>query len=200
MPIETKAWAGSFGIGVGLAGLKMGDPEMLVDADHAKSARVLNRDLDRADHCIRALSDEPVIHLDVVHLVDVIACKNEQELGMLAVDQKHVLVDGVGRATIPIFADSLLRRDGGDVLAQLGVENVPADANVPVERMGFVLDQYRDFAQPRVEAIAQREVDDPVFSAERDRRLRTMRRQRKQPFTLAASQDHREHVLHGRKF
>ena len=47
-----------------------------------------------------------------------------------------------------------------------------------VERMGFVLDQDGDLAQTGVQAVAEREVDDAVFPAERNSRFRALIRQR----------------------
>ena len=57
------------------------------------------------------------------------------------------------------------------------IENVPSGADVPVERMGLVLDQDRNLAQAGVQAVAEREVDDAILPAERNGRFRALIRQ-----------------------
>ena len=55
--------------------------------------------------------------------------------------------DRISRALIPIFADPLLGRDGGDVFPQFGVENIPARSDMAIERVGFILDQDGDLVR-----------------------------------------------------
>jgi hypothetical protein len=54
---------------------------------------------------------------------------------MFSIDQKHVLIHGIGGATVPIFADALLRRNRGDVFAKFRVENIPTDPDMAIERV-----------------------------------------------------------------
>ena len=65
-------------------------------------------------------------------------------------------------------------------------------AEVAAERERLVLQRDEDLAQPRVDAVAEREVDDPVRPAEVDRRLGPLLGQRIQPFAHAAGQHHHE--------
>jgi len=58
----------------------------------------LNRDIDGADHGASLLSDQPVVHLDVIHLVDMITRQNHEEFWLFAVDQEHILVNHIGSA------------------------------------------------------------------------------------------------------
>ena len=48
-----------------------------------------------------------------------------------------------------------------------------------------------------MKTVADRDIDQPVLSADRNRRLRTLLRQRKQPGPLAAAKDDRENIFHG---
>src|SRR3982751_5361905 len=100
-----------------------------------------------------------------------IAGQDQYMIRLLVFQEKEILIDRVGGALVPIFADPLLGRDGGDIFTQLGIENVPSRSNMPVQGMGFVLDQDGDLAKAGIEAVAQREIDDPIFAAERDGRL-----------------------------
>jgi hypothetical protein len=74
----------------------------------------------------------------------VIAGQDQQMLRLFVVEEKKILIDRVRSAFVPIFAETLLRRDGGDVLAELAVQHVPAQPNMAVERMGLVLNQDSD--------------------------------------------------------
>src|SRR2546427_541896 len=83
---------------------------------------------------------------------------------------------------------------GEDVLAEFGVEDVPSAPDVAVQGVGFVLDQDDDVAQPGVDAVAEGEVDDPVFAAEGDGGLGAVRRQRVEALAPPAGQNHGEEV------
>lgn len=62
--------------------------------------------------------------------------------------------------------------------------------------MGLVLDEDGDFSKPRVEAITEREIDNAIFPAEGNRRLRPMLGERIKTLALPARQHHGENVLH----
>ena len=69
--------------------------------------------------------------------------------GVLLLDRVDVLVDGVGRALIPVLVDPLLRRHDVDELAQLAAEiALPAHVDVPVQAHRLVLRQHRIFRMP----------------------------------------------------
>ena len=174
-------------------------PVVVVDLQHAEAARFFRRNLDHADGRRGAALAVERQHARVVHLVDVIAREDEQMARILAHDRVEVLVDGVGRAEIPVFADALLRAEDLDELAELVGHDAPAHADVAAERERLVLQRDEDLAQARVDAVAQREVDDAVGAAEIDRRLGPLLRQRIQAFAGASGQNHDDDiVLHAR--
>ena len=109
-------------------------------------------------------------------------------------DRVDVLIDGVGRALIPVLGDPLLGRDDLDVLVQLAREEPPALVDVAGEAHGLVLGQDEDLADVAVDAVRQREVDDPIDPAERDGRLGPIARERLQPGPPAPGQDDRQDV------
>ena len=166
--------------------------------DDAEARAVGDRHLDRRErHRRAALLVEPQ-HARVVHLVDVIARQHDQVPRALAHDRVEVLVDGVGRALIPVLADALLRRQDLDELAELLGDDAPAHADVAVERERLVLRRDEDAAQPGVDAVAEREVDDPVRAAEVDGRLGAILRQRIEPLAGAAGEHDHEAVVEKR--
>ena len=111
-------------------------------------------------------------HFLVVHLVDVIAGEQHDEVGTVALDDVDVLIDRVGGAEVPHRLGDALR-GGQDVeaLVALGPEEVPAALQVTDQAVGLVLRGDRDAANAGVERVRQREVDDARLAAEIDRRL-----------------------------
>ncbi len=157
---------------------------------------LFDRNIDRADHGIGAFGDQPMEHLHIVHLVDMVAGEDEHIVRLFGVEQKQVLIDRVGGALVPFFADPLLGWNRGDEFAEFGVQDVPACADVAVERVGFVLDEDGDFSKPRVEAIAERKIDNAIFPAKGNRRLGPMFGEGLETFAFPARQHHGENVLH----
>ena len=69
---------------------------------------------------------------------------------------------------------------------------------MPIERRGVELRQDEDAADVSVQAIADRHVDQPIFAADRDRRLRSMVRERKEARPLSSAENERQDfVAHG---
>src|ERR1700721_1297125 len=63
------------------------------------------------------------------------------------------------------------------------------DLNMPVQAVALVLGEHADLPDPAVDQVGQREVDQPVQAAERNRRLGPLRRPRRQPPPRRARQD-----------
>ena len=74
-------------------------------------------------------------HLHIVHFVDVVPGEDEHIVRLFVVEQEQVLIDRVGGALVPFFADSLLGWNRRDIFAEFCVENVPTYADVTVERV-----------------------------------------------------------------
>ena len=127
---------------------------------------------------------------------DVVAGKNQHIVRLFVVEEEQILMHRIGGALIPFFADPLLWWNRGDVFAEFGIQDVPACANVPIERVGFVLDQDGDFAKPGVETVAEREIDNAILSTKGHRRLGAMFGERLKPFAFSSRQHHGENVLH----
>src|SRR5207245_11010521 len=101
--------------------LKTDDAPVLVhfdDAELAGSAR--DGDLNGGYGDVGAGVGVLLKHFGVVHLVDVIAGKNENELGALAADGINVLIDGVSGSLIPRLRNAHLRRNYFDVFTEAG--------------------------------------------------------------------------------
>ena len=96
---------------------------------------LFDRNIDRADHDIGAFGDQPMEHLHIVHLVDMVAGEDEHIVRLFIVEEKKVLIDRVGGTLVPFFADPLLGWNRSNIFAEFGVEDVPARADMTVERV-----------------------------------------------------------------
>lgn len=69
----------------------------------------------------------------IIHFVDVIAGQNNQVLGAFFFDCINILINRVGSSLVPVFVDSLLRRNDIDKLIELTAKEVtPAKIDMPV--------------------------------------------------------------------
>ena len=96
-----------------------------------------------------------------------IAGEDDHILGLIAVDEVDVLIDGVGGALVPVRAGG--RLVGGQHMdAAVQTVQVPglAVADVLIEHQRLVLGQDAHRVDPRIDAVGQRKIDDTIFSAE----------------------------------
>src|SRR6476646_6551568 len=65
-----------------------------------------------------------------------------------------------------------------------------------VQRSRAVLGQHANIVDARVDAVREREIDDPILASERHGRLGSLGRQRAERLAIAAGQDERECSKH----
>ena len=139
-------------------------PAVGVDLQHAELAgRRLHAHRQRAHRQVGVGLDVAVDQLGVVHLVDVVAGQDHDVLRAFLLDRVDVLIDGIGRALIPVLVNALLGGNNLDELAQFAAEiRLPAEMDVPVEAHRLVLREDQVPAYPAVEAVRERKIDDPI--------------------------------------
>ena len=76
--------------------------------------------------------DVELHHLLGIHPVDVISTEHDDVVGILVVDQVQRLIDRIRRTRVPAGAESLLRRNRGDVLPRQSAQP-PVLRDVPVQ-------------------------------------------------------------------
>jgi hypothetical protein len=155
----------------------------------AELVRLSNRHLHAANRNVGAAFLVERQQRAVVHLIDVVACEDENRLWTMLVNDVEILINGIGRAAIPDLAELLLRRDYIDELAELTVQVAPAALHMLDQGVRLILSQDEDLANARVDAVRQGEVDDAVLSPERRGRLRSLIRQLHEPLPSAARHD-----------
>ena len=116
-------------------------------------------------------------------------------LGLLGANGVDVLINGVGRAHVPVFADPLHRRQDLDELAQLIGHDVPAFADVPVQRQSLVLSENVNAPQIGIDAVGQSNVDNAVDAAEGHRGFGAVASERIQTFARTAGQQNSKMCL-----
>jgi hypothetical protein len=118
-----------------------------------------------------------VDHLLRVHPVHVIGAEHDHYVRLFVVDQVHRLVDRVRRAGVPVRAEALLGRNRRHVVAEQGA-HPPRGRDVTVQAMALVLGQDAHLEDAAISQVGEREVDQPVKTAERDRGFGPVRGQR----------------------
>ena len=135
-------------------------------------------------------------HLVEVHPVEMVAGEDQVVVGVEPDEVRHGPPHGVGRALEPVgVLGRLLGRDDVDERLREVVEPVGL-ADVPVERRRIELRQHEDPADAGVQAVADGDVDEPVFAADRHGRLGAAVGERVEPLALPAAQDDRQYVRH----
>ncbi len=124
-----------------------------------------------------------------------IAAKNQDVVRILTLDRIDVLIDRIRRSLIPLFRGAELGRDCENEFTAIVGEDVPTEADMTVERVGFVLSENADSLELRVDTVRESKVDDAVDSPERYGGFRTVFRERIESLTLAAGEDDRESIL-----
>ncbi len=115
--------------------------------------RLARRHLHDANSYIRALLDVIGDHRTVVHLVDVVAGKDEHVLGPVRQDDVDVLMHGVRCSAIPHRSQLLLRGYRLDELGELSSQVAPPALHVLDQRLGLVLREDRDLADAGIHAV-----------------------------------------------
>ena len=155
LPAEDVDTHGSV-CALGMLGLlvKLIDFAVLMSVENAEARGFLERNVDYRDGAGGVLLLVVLEHLVVVHLVDVVARKNYNIVGVVALDVVDILVDRVRGARIPVSAlDSLIGAQ--TVNARVHSVEIPrlSVADILVEDQRLILCQNADCLNARVNAV-----------------------------------------------
>ena len=135
-------------------------------------------------------------HAPIIHFVDVVAGEDDHVLGLLASDGIDVLIDRVGRSHVPVLAHPLHGGQDFDELADFTAENIPAFADLTIQRERLVLREDEDAAQAGVDAVRKRDVDDAVDAAEDHGGFGAIASERIEALAGASSEQDSERIFH----
>jgi len=164
------------------------------DLHDAEVRRLRLRHRDRRDRDPRSPGQVLVDHLHGVHAVDVIGSADHDEVRPVFVEQAQRLVDRVCRSGLPAWSHPLLGRHRDHVIAGRATAP-PGGRQMPVQAVALVLGEHADLADPAVDQVGQREIDQAVHAAEWNGRLGPLRGQRRQPPPGRARQDNAKNTL-----
>ena len=183
-------------LGLGGFFLKTDNAPVLIGFDDTELLGGLSEgNFDGGDGDIGGGVDVLLEHSGVVHFVDLVAGKDEDELGALAADGVDILINGVRGALVPLLRDAHLRGKHFDEFAEAH-QRRPTGANVAIKTEGLVLSKDKNAAERRVDAIREGDIDDAVKSAEGDSRLGAISGERPETFTLSTREENSEGIAH----
>ena len=176
--------------------LEAAEVPAFIEAENPHLRRVGRRDRLRRNRDVGARLDVRVDELAEIHAIQMIAREDQIVVRVVSAEMPRGLAHGVGRALKPVGAVGGLF--GGEDLHESFREQIEPVGlrDVSVERRGVELRQHENALEPRMEAVADRDIDQPIFAANRHGRLRTHVRERKQPRAASAAEDERENIRH----
>ena len=179
------------GIGILRFFAELIDLPVLARAHDTEAARFLNRHVDDRNRAVRLCLLMEIQHSRVVHFIDMVARENQDILCVVAVDELHVLPDGICCSLIPVRAVlPLIGRQNLDPAE--GAVEIPRQtvADVVVEDQRLILRQNTYGVHSGIDAVGKREINDAVLAAKRHRRLCGLFGQRVKPAALPARKQH----------
>ncbi|MPN32401.1 hypothetical protein SDC9_179879 [bioreactor metagenome] len=164
---------------------------MLVRIHNAEAVRFFHWHGQYRDGRDRLLLDVEVQHRAVIHLVDMVAGENQHIVRVVLVDKFAVLVDRVRRAGVPAAVlAGLVRRQHKHAAVHAVEVPVLAGANVAVQRERAILREHADRVDVRIDAVAERKIDDAILAAKRHGGFRHAGGQHAEAAALSARQQH----------
>jgi hypothetical protein len=127
-----------------------------------------------------------------------IAGKDQDIIELPALDEKEVVVDGVGRTAIPAGAGPTeIRLQNNHSAVSLAIE-IPGTAmsDMIVERMRTILSQDGNIEEAGIHTVTQRKVDDAILAGKRDGGLGALARENTQALALPPGEDHDRDLIH----
>ncbi len=110
---------------------------------------------------------------------------------IIPLDKVDILIDRICGAGVPVGAGAFLvgRQDKHAAVAAVEIPRL-AVADILIQDQRLILGQHAHSVDPRVDAVGQRKINDPIFSAERNCRFCKVLGQRIKPAALTACQQH----------
>ena len=146
---------------------KLGDHVVVVHGHHAKSRSLVARHGNTTHRAIAPLAHVISQHERVIHFVDVVPGEHQNVVNRaVAGDDVLVLVDSIGCTPVPAFVVSaLLRWQQIDEFVHFAFQKSPATLQVTQQAVRFVLGDHANPADAGIQAVGEREIDNPEFAA-----------------------------------
>ena len=168
---------------------KLGDPSVPVGNHDAETAGFLDGYGHTGDGHVGFVGLVVIQHYFIIHLVDMIAGQDQHIIRVVHLHVRQVLENGVGRTGIPVgVLLGLIGRENGNA-AHISVQ-IPWNTNsdMGIQTKGLILCQNAYRINSRVDTVAERKVDDAIFSAECHRRFGHLLRENTETASLSSGQ------------
>jgi hypothetical protein len=190
-PIEARY---GFSVPCGLF-LEGDDPPALVCLEDAEARRILDRNGDHRDSDVGVLLTMVADELVIVHPVEMVACQNEDIARFPARDPRHLAANRIRRPLVPVGTrQRLFRRKDLDIAVAKDVELI-GSVDVAMEGCREKLGEDKDTRDARVDAIADRDVEQPVLAADGDGGLGPLLGQWVEAGSAPAAEHNRKYIL-----
>ena len=178
---------------------KPADAPAVVDPHHAQRSGILARHGQRRDRHVGLRLLMRLDHVAIVHAVQLIAGQDQDVVDAGLIEVLEVLPHGVGGSLVPVRPrlHRLLSRQQLDKAAVERVEAVRLP-NVPMQADRHELRQHIDAIHAAVDAVRQRNVDQPILRRQRHGRLRAVLGQGIQTGSTTAAEDQSDDIFHAR--
>jgi len=162
--------------------LEVADLSRSIESKDPHRARIVDAHGPRHERDIGVAVDVLVDEGRVVHSIQMVASENQVVLRVNPDQVTRGLTDGIGRSLEPVrVVRGLFSREHLDEAPAEQVKPVRLP-DVAVERRRVELREHEDAAEVGVQAVADRDVNQPVLAPERHGRFRAKVREGEQPF------------------
>src|SRR5699024_2806612 len=152
-------------VGLGVFGffLEFVDAVILIGNHQAEAGRLAPGHFHNSHRELGVLLLVETQEVGVILLADLVAGQDDDVFGVIAVNERDILVDRVGRAFVPVGAGGLLV-GRQHVYAAVQAVQVPglAVADVLIQDQRLILGQDAHRINVGIDAVGEREVDDTV--------------------------------------
>ena len=127
-----------------------------------------------------------------IHSVELITAQDQEVTALIRGKMEQILADGVGCALVPgaagegLLGSQNLHETIGELIEFIGL------GNMAMERSRVELRQQVNLAYVRIDTVGDRDIDQPVLTGQRDRRLGALLSEREKSRALAPTHNDRQ--------
>ena len=168
--------------------LKFTDLAVRIRHDDPEPTGFLDRNRHRRDRDIRFICFMEIKHYLVIHLINMISRQDQHII--------QILIDRIRRSGVPFAVGAFLVRRKNRNTSHIPVQ-IPRDpdSDMRIQTQWLILCQNAYGIDPRVDTVAEREINDPILPAKCNRRLRHLCCQNSEPAALSSCEKHGNHLF-----
>ena len=175
---------------------KLGDPSCSVGDHNTETACLLDRHRHTGDSYICLICLMVIKHHFVIHLVDMVTGENQNVFRIVGLHVCHILKNCVCCSGIPVAVTIFFIGGKHGNTAHIPVQ-IPrnTDPDMGVQTQWLILGQYAHGINARVNTVAQRKIDNTIFSSKCYRRFGNLLGKYTQSASLTSGQQHCNHFF-----